>query len=75
MFNGNRFVSSRSVVLKAALSEPLTIFYATVQLYSIYLHINYMCIPKTKKIFCVGREDLTFLFKRCEIDKSQGRLV
>ena len=32
-------------------------------------------IPKTKKFGCVGREDLTFLFKSCEIDKSQGGLV
>ena len=32
-------------------------------------------IPKTKKFGCVGRGDLTFLFKSCEIDKSQGRLV
>ena len=32
-------------------------------------------IPKTKKFGCVSRGDLTFLFKSCEIDKSQGRLV
>ena len=31
-------------------------------------------IPKTKKFGCVGRGDLTFLFKSCEIDKSQGDL-
>ena len=32
-------------------------------------------IPKTKKFGCVGRGDLTFLFKSCEIDRSQGRSV
>ena len=32
-------------------------------------------IQKTKKSGCVGRGDLTFLFKSCEIDKSQGRLI
>ena len=32
-------------------------------------------IPKTKKVGCVGRGDLTFLFKSCEIYKSQGRLI
>ena len=31
-----------------------------------YLYI----IPKNKKFGCVGRGDLTFLFKSCEIDKS-----
>ena len=33
-------------------------------------------IPKTKKFDCLGRGDLTFLFlfKSCEIDRSQGRL-
>ena len=30
-------------------------------------------IPNTKKFGCVGRGDLTFLFKSCEIDRSQGR--
>ena len=35
-----------------------------------------MCIiPKTKKFGCVGRGNLTFLFKRCEIYESQGRLI
>ena len=29
----------------------------------------------TKKFGCVGRGDLTSLFKSCEIDRSQGRLV
>ena len=37
-------------------------------LYNIY-------VPNTKKFGCVGRGDLTFLFKSCEIDKSQRRLV
>ena len=32
-------------------------------------------IPKTKKFGCVGGGDLTFLFKSCEIDRSQGRLL
>ena len=32
-------------------------------------------LPKTKKFGCGGRGDLTLLFKSCEIDKSQGRLV
>ena len=32
-------------------------------------------LPKSKKFDCVGREDLTSLFKSCEIDRSQGRLV
>ena len=31
-------------------------------------------IPKTKKFGCVGRGDLTFLFKSCEIYESQGDL-
>ena len=34
-----------------------------------------MSIPKTKKFGCGGRGDLTLLFKSCEIDKSQKRLV
>ena len=35
-------------------------------------HKNYIyyIIPKTKKFGCVGRGDLTFLFKSCEMDKS-----
>ena len=32
-------------------------------------------IPKTKKFGCVGRGDLTFLFKSCEIYESQRRLM
>ena len=32
-------------------------------------------IPKTKKFGCVGRGDLTILFKSSEIDRSQGRLL
>ena len=32
-------------------------------------------IPKTKKFGCVGRGDLNFLFKSCEIYESQGRLI
>ena len=32
-------------------------------------------IPKTKKFGCVGRGDLTFRFKSCEIYESQGRLI
>ena len=32
-------------------------------------------LPKTKKFDCLGRGDLTSLFKSCEIDRSQGRLV
>ena len=35
----------------------------------------YLIIPKTKKFGCVGRGDLTLLFKSCEVDKSQKRLV
>ena len=31
-------------------------------------------IPKIKKFGCVGRGDLTFLFKSCEIYESQGDL-
>ena len=31
-------------------------------------------ISKTKKFGCVGRGDLTFLFKSCENYESQGRL-
>ena len=39
------------------------------------MHHIYICIiPKTKKFGCVGRGDLTFLFKSCEVDKSQGDL-
>ena len=32
-------------------------------------------IPKTKKLGCVGRGDLTFLITSCEIYESQGRLI
>ena len=32
-------------------------------------------IPKTKKFGCVGRGDLIFLFKSCEMYESQGRLI
>ena len=32
-------------------------------------------IPKTKKFGCVGRGDLTFFFKSCEIYESPGRLI
>ena len=34
-------------------------------------------LPKTKNFDCVGegRVDFPFLFKSCEIDRSQGRLV
>ena len=32
-------------------------------------------IPKTKKFGCVGRGDLPFLFKSCEMYESQGRLI
>ena len=32
-------------------------------------------IPKTKKFGCVGRGDLTFLFKSCEMYESQGKLI
>ena len=35
----------------------------------------YAIIPKTKKFGCVGRGDLTFLFKSCEMYESQGRLI
>ena len=41
----------------------------------IYLSIYLSIIPKTKKFGCVGRGDLTFLFKSCEIYESQGRLI
>ena len=32
-------------------------------------------LPKTKNFDYVGRGDLTSLFKSCEIDRSQERLV
>ena len=32
-------------------------------------------LPKTQNFDCLGRGDLTSLFKSCEIDRSQGRLV
>ena len=32
-------------------------------------------IPKTIKVGCVGRGDLTFLFKSCEIYESLRRLI
>ena len=32
-------------------------------------------IPKTKKFGCVGRGDLTFLFKSCEIYDSQWKIT
>ena len=39
----------------------------------------YTNLPKTKKFDCVGRGDLSpdfsFVFKSCEIDRSQERLV
>ena len=39
----------------------------------------YCYLPKTKKFGCVGKGDLSpylsFVFKICEIDRSQGRLV
>ena len=44
----------------------------------IYIHLRLthnVFIPKTKKFGCAGRGDLTFLFKSCEIDRSQRRLV
>ena len=44
-------------------------------LYTYTYTYRYSIIPKTKKFGCVGRGDLTFLFKSCELDKSQGRLV
>ena len=34
-----------------------------------------MYLPKTRKFGCLGRGDLASLFKSCEIDTSQGRLV
>ena len=47
-----------------------------VSMYSVLMYdIQYIYIPKTKKFDCMGRGDLTFLFKSCEIDRSQGRLV
>ena len=47
--------------------------YAAVTSYNKVLEISNL--PKIKKFDCVGRGDLTFLFKSCEIDSSQGRLV
>ena len=32
----------------------------------------YIYYTKNQKFGCVGRGDLTFLFKSCEIDRSQG---
>ena len=52
--------------------------YTDCQLYfDIILHYNYIdrIIPKTKRFGCVGRGDLTLLFKSCEIYESQGRLI
>ena len=40
--------------------------------FHVFIIIN---LPKTKKFGSVGRGDLTSLFKSCEIDRSQGRLV
>ena len=37
--------------------------------------IIYVYIYYAKKFGCVGRGDLTFLFKSCEIYESQGRLI
>ena len=39
-----------------------------------YYNVSYY-IPKTKKFGCVGRGDLTFLFKSCEIYESQGIVI
>ena len=66
------------IVLKLTLAPlPLIyttiIFYAVVALYLVPIRMSYY-LPKTKKFGCVGRGDLTFLFKSCEIDKSQGDL-
>ena len=41
----------------------------------IYIYIYIYIIPKTKKFGCLGRGDLTFLFKSCEMYESQGRLI
>ena len=32
-------------------------------------------IQKTKNFGCVGKADLNFVFKTCEMDSSHGRLV
>ena len=45
-------------------------------LQNINMNIEYITIiPKTKKFGCVGRGDLTFLFKSCEMYESQRRLI
>ena len=41
----------------------------------VYIYNIHTYLPKTKKFGCVGRGDLTSLFKSCEIDRSQERLV
>ena len=49
--------------------------YKQILLYVVSTMSSIYNIPKTKKFGCVGSGDLTFLFKSCEIYKSQGRLV
>ena len=52
-------------------SIPYSLCMCTMQcIYNIY-----NIIPKTKKFGCVGRGDLTCLFRSCEIYESQGRLI
>ena len=48
----------------------------TAPLQHLFINVMYnIIIPKTKKFGCVGRGDLTFHFKSCEIYESQGRLI
>ena len=54
------------------------ILYLYLYIYFLIYHIILIVLiylPKTKKFGCVGMGDLTSLFKSCEIDRSQGRLV
>ena len=58
------------LVIESSVSDVFGLPYRLASLL-IYIYI----LPKTKKFGCVGRGDLTSLFKSCEIDRSQGRIV
>ena len=70
--------------LKFAFGRTEIKIYAYIYIYIIHIYIYiihiyiyiYIDLPKTKKFgVWEGRPDFSFLFKSCEIDRSQGRLV
>ena len=42
---------------------------------SIYIKLLYSIFTKNQKVWLCVRPDFSFLFKSCEIDRSQGILV